>query len=49
MSAADMSPLCLRCRVHHFPDTRHYGRFRRRLHAARYRFRRGLYRLLRLR
>lgn len=24
-----MPPFCLRCGVRHFPDSRHYGRFRR--------------------
>lgn len=35
MSAADMAEICARCSrelgrtVYHFPDSRHYGRFRR--------------------
>lgn len=29
MASADMAPLCTRCLVRHWPDTRHLGRFRR--------------------
>lgn len=47
MASVDMAPLCSRCRVHHFPDTRHYGRLRRRLHGLRFGLRVRAYRLLR--
>lgn len=31
MAAADMAPLCTRCLIRHWPDSRHYGRIRRAL------------------
>jgi hypothetical protein len=31
MAAVDMAPLCTRCMARHWPDSRHYGRVRRRL------------------
>lgn len=29
MAAVDMAPLCTRCLIRHWPDTRHYGPVRR--------------------
>lgn len=29
MASVDMAPFCAVCHVHHWPDTRHYGRLRR--------------------
>lgn len=35
MATVDMAPLCTRCLVRHWPDTRHYGRLRRLLARCR--------------